>query len=131
MMESAHSGEGHDLRRLRGSQRGRPVQRRVLAETEMRAIVVEVADVGPSEPNSVALVEYDHVIKQLVSTPTNPSLRDWILPGTAIRGTARLRTHRPDERHHGHAESRVSVEDQIARRSIEGERLPQLLDDPS
>ena len=33
----------------------------------MRAVLVKVADLGPSEPNSVALVEYDHVIEELAA----------------------------------------------------------------
>lgn len=63
----------------------------------MSAVLVEIADVGPSEPNSVALAEYDHVIEELAAAPADPPFGDRILPGTAIGGAARLRGHRPDD----------------------------------
>ncbi len=112
-MESTRSGEGHYLCLSRGSWRDRPALRRVFAETEMCAVIVEVADVGLSEPNSVALAEYDYVIKQLAATSTNPALSHRILPGTAKGGSARLCSHRLDEPDHGGAEDRVPVEDQV------------------
>ena len=96
----------------------------------MRAVLVKVADVGPSEPNSVALAEYDDVIEELAAAPADPAFGHRILPGTSIGDTARLRAHRLDELNHGCAEDRVAVEDQMPRRSFEGEGFSQLLDDP-
>ncbi len=60
----------------------------------MRAIFVEVADVGAGEPNGVALVEDDNVIEELTATPANPPLSDRILPGAAIGSAARLCANR-------------------------------------
>jgi hypothetical protein len=85
----------------------------------MSAVFVEVVDVGPSEPHSVALVENDNVIEELTAAVANPPLGYGILPGTAIGGSARFRGHRLDERDHVPAEDRVAVEDQMSRRGIE------------
>ena len=79
----------------------------------MRAVLVKVADVGPSEPNSVALAEYDHVIEELAAAPADPAFGHRILPGTSIGGAAGPRAHRPDEPDHGSAEDRVAVEDEV------------------
>ena len=38
----------------------------------MGAVIVEIADVGAYKPNSVALVEYNHVIEELTAAPANP-----------------------------------------------------------
>ena len=59
----------------------------------MSAVVVEIGDVGLSEPNRVALAEYDHVIEEFAAAPANPPLSDRILPGTAIGRSARLGGH--------------------------------------
>ena len=96
----------------------------------MSAVLVEVADVGPSEPHSVALAPNDNVIEKLAAAPANPPLSYGILPGTAIGGSAWFRGHRLDERDHVPAEDRVAVEDQMSRRGIEGECFSQLLNDP-
>ena len=95
----------------------------------MSAVLMEVVDVGPSESNSVALVENDNVIEELAPAATNPPLSHRILPGTAKGGSARSCGHRLDERDHVPAEDRVTVEDQMSRRRVEGECFSQLLDD--
>ncbi len=46
----------------------------------MSAVLVEVADVGPGEPNSVALAPNDNVIEKLAAAPANPPLSYGILP---------------------------------------------------
>lgn len=96
----------------------------------MRAVFVEVADVVPSKANGVARVEYDDVIEELTAAPTDPPLSYGILPGAAIGNAARPRAHRLDEADHSSAENRVAVEEEMPRRSLEGEGLSQLLDDP-
>ena len=59
----------------------------------MRAVFVEVADIGPCKANGVMLVEDDDVIEELAAAPANPSLSYRILPRTAIGGSARFRAH--------------------------------------
>jgi len=54
----------------------------------MRSVLVKVADAGPSEPNSVALAEYDHVIEELAAAPADPTFGHGILTGTSIGGAA-------------------------------------------
>ena len=75
-------------------------------------------------------VKDDHVIEQFSPAAANPPLRDTVLPWTSVSGAAGFYTHGLDESHHLGAEDRVSVEYQVLRRRIEGERLTQLLDNP-
>ncbi len=119
VMEASETRHWHDLRGRRRRQCHGPTRWSVLSEAEMSAVLVEVADVGPSEPNSMALVENDSVIESLAAAPANPPLSYGILPGAAIGGSARFRRHRLDERNHVPAEDRVAVEDQMSRRGIE------------
>jgi len=73
---------------------------------------------------------YAAFIQHFVELADNPSLRDTVLPWTSVSGTTGFDTHGLDESHHPGAEDRVSVEYQVLRRRIEGERLTQLLDHP-
>ncbi len=75
-------------------------------------------------------VKDNHMIEQLPSAAADPSLSDTILPGTAISGAAWFDTHGLDESDHLSAEDRVSIEYQILRRRVKGERLTQLLNHP-
>ena len=64
VMESSNTRHRNDLlgwRRLRCDE---PTRRSVLAEAEMGAVVVEVADVGAGESDGVQLVEHDDVIEE-------------------------------------------------------------------
>ena len=72
----------------------------------------------------------DHVLEDLSATTTGPALRHRILPRTAARNATGLDTHRPDSVHDGRIEDRVTVEDEVLRRGVEGKRFSQLLDDP-
>ena len=75
-------------------------------------------------------VKDDHMIEHFPSAATDPSLRDAVLPWTSVSGATGFDTHGLDESHHLGAEDHVSVEYQVLRRRIEGERLTQLLDHP-
>ncbi len=92
MMESTHSGEGHDLCAFRGAQRDRPPLRCIFAETEVGAILVVVGDVVPNESNSVAVAEHDDMIEQLSPTATYPSLGYRVGPGCRMHPMRRLKT---------------------------------------
>ena len=70
------------------------------------------------------------MIEELTAASADPPFSHRILPRAAIGDPARLRVHRLDEPNHGSAEDRVAVEDEMPRRSFEGEGFPQLLDNP-
>jgi hypothetical protein len=73
------------------------------------------------------LVEHDHVVEELSSAATDPAFRNGVLPGATIGGPARVGSQRLDEPDDGGVEDRVSVEDEMRRRCVEGKRLPKLL----
>jgi len=104
--------------------------RRLLRQTEMRPVIVVVADVLGHEALEVAFVEYDYMIEQIAAT-ADESLCYSILPRAL-----ECRTDRP------HAENSccflnlsvegcVPIENQIAWCGIVWECLPLLLRHPS
>ena len=60
-------------------------------------------------------VKDNHMIEQLSSATTDPSLRDTVLPGTAVSCATWFDTHGLDESNHFSAEDRVAVEYQVLR----------------
>ena len=118
MIESTHSGEGHDFCAFRGARRDWPPLRCILAETEVGAILVVVGDVVPNESNSVAVAEHDDVIEQLSPTATYPSLGYRVLPRALECRTTGFRFDRFHERHHSGAESRVTVASETSKPSL-------------
>ena len=96
----------------------------------MAAIFVVVVEVRAYKPDKMLPVKDNHMIEQLPSAAADPSLRDAILPWTSVSGAAGFDTHGLDESDHLGAEDRVTVEYQVVRRRVKGERLTQLLDHP-
>ena len=121
--ESADPRQSDDFRIRRRPRSHGPLRGRVLAEAEMRAVLVKVGDVSAGEPNGMPLVEYDHVIEEFAAACSDLPLRRGILPRTSIGGPARFRTHRPNTPCHGLAEDRITVEDQILRHGFVRECL--------
>ena len=89
-----------------------------------------IFEVSAYQPDQMMPVKDDHMIEQLSSAATDPSLSDTILPRTAVSGAAWFDTHGLDVSYYLGAEDRVAVEYQILRRRVERERLTQLLTHP-
>src|SRR5262249_1684453 len=104
--------------------------RRLLIESEARAVIVIVSDVLAEQSPEMTFVEYDDVVEQLSAYTSDPALRDSILPRAAVCSPRRFDAERRHRRYDLRGENRIAVEDQMPRRRLEPERLPQLLDDP-
>jgi len=79
----------------------------------------------------MAFVQYDHMIEQIPAAVTNSAFSNSVLPGTSETGPFGFVIQDFDRIYHILIEVRRPIEDQILRRRIAGECLPQLLHDPS
>lgn len=107
-----------------------PVRRSLLVQPKMSPVIVVIANILGHEPFEMALVERDHVVEQIATAGTNETFGNAVLPRTLDRGADSFHA-KGSYRFHGFcAECCVSVENQVARRRIERERLAQLLRHP-
>src|ERR1700736_5238367 len=90
MVQSTESREGSNLASERRMARNRPPRWRVLPAPQMRPILVVVAPILSHQPLQMPLVQDDHVIQQVSSAASYPTLRNTVLPGTA-KGSAHWR----------------------------------------
>ena len=96
----------------------------------MRSILVVVAHVFGDQPLQMPLVQYDHVIQQIATATSYPTLRNAVLPWATKR-----RSHWPNsrishERYHVIAKLGVAVEQQKPVGRGVRPRFPHLLHDP-
>ena len=63
-----------------GNHRGNSAGRCLLRKTEMRAVVVVVADVFSQQPFQMAFIERDDMVQQVPTAASNPALRQAVLP---------------------------------------------------
>lgn len=103
---------------------------RVLAQRQVCAVLAIVADVLAKQSAEVPFPEDYDVVEHLCAAAQNPALGRSVLPGGPVSCPYRLDTQRLDHGDDSWGELRVAVEDQVARRGLEGERLPELMDDP-
>src|SRR5437016_4111335 len=78
----------------------------------------------------MALVEDDDVVEQLPAHAADPPFGDAVLPRTSPSRPHRIDAERPHGRDNESGEDGVAIENQMACRRVEGECLPQLLNDP-
>jgi|SRR6202795_775962 len=78
MMQPAESLVRKDTTRSYGTN---PAFRCSLPESEMRAVLVVVADILIEKSLQVAFIECDDLIQQIAAATAYPSLRNSILPG--------------------------------------------------
>ena len=81
MMQAAQPRHRYDPR-IVGTYSRRSVFRSVLAQPEMRPILVVVADVLGHETFQVALVQDNHMIQQVSPAVADPAFCDSVLPRT-------------------------------------------------
>src|SRR3954451_5721834 len=62
---------------------GRSSSGRLFIESEMRSIVLVIADVLKAEAHQMSLVHRDHVIQHLTAYAAHPAFRNSVLPRTA------------------------------------------------
>jgi len=97
MVQPAKSVVGHDPP---GSARWPSVVRRSLPQSEMRLILVAIADLFRKQSFQKPLVHRDRMIEQILPTALNPTLSDAVLPRALKRtpeGSDPQRSNRPGE----------------------------------
>ena len=101
-----------------------------LPQSEMRAVVMVVADVFREQSLQMAFIELDDVVQLIAPAAFDPTLRHTILPGTFERGPHWAHLQRSNG--YGNLEPvlRIPVEDQKPGGRFKRKRFPQLLDDP-
>ena len=129
-MQPAKSGYGYDTTTCIGSLRCWTARRCLLLQREMGSIFMVVADVFIHQPFQMPPTYYDHVVEQVSSAATNPSLGDAVLPRTSVAGPFTMDAEALHRADHLLIEVRCPVEDQVTRERIVWKGLPQLLDDP-
>src|SRR6202035_4290856 len=85
MVESAESRQGLNLAFTRRADFRRPTCWRVLRESKMSPVLVIVEQVGRHRPFEMALIQDDHVVKQVALATSHPALSNTVLPRTAKR----------------------------------------------
>lgn len=114
-----------------GSHRANPAVRCPLVKAEMRAVLMMVSNVLGEQSFQMAFIQRNNVVQQVSSAASHPTLRDAILPWTSegsSLGNNPGGFHRCD---HLEPELLIAIKDQVFVRGFQGERLAQLLNDPS
>jgi len=127
MVQPAESLVSKDATRSFGTN---PAARCSLPESEMRAVVVIVADVISEQPFQMMFIQRNDVIQQIATTALDPSLRHTVLPRTLERSSHRSDGHRPNRTRHLQTVLRVSVKDQEPGTRSVRKCFSQLLNDP-
>jgi hypothetical protein len=97
MVQSAESREGVDCALSPTSDRCWPTRWRILRQSEVGPIFMVIAHILGQEPLEVLLIQDDHVVEQVSSATSDPSLRQAVLPRTAkgsAGGAASQASHR-------------------------------------
>jgi hypothetical protein len=129
-VEPADARQGDDRCREGGPALDGTAVRRVLADAEVRPVLLVVADRLLEQGAQVAFAEDDDVVEQLAPNRSNEALHDTVLPGTPEAGAHRLNAHRAQGGAHLLGKGGVAVMDEVAGCRLERERLPELLGDP-
>ena len=68
--------------------------RRVLIQSQVAAVLMVVADVGPHQPDQMTFAKDHDMLEELPTTAPDPAFRCAVLPGAAIRDAVWLRARR-------------------------------------
>jgi len=128
MVQTTHAREGLYCSAGRGEDRASCW--RVLAQPEMCSILMVVADVFAHEALEMMLIEHDHMIQEVASAASNPTLRRTILPRTPERCANWLAPHCANRSDYVLAEFAISVKHQELLSGRIGPRFTHLLNDP-
>src|ERR1700674_3727815 len=105
--------------------------RRSLPQSEMRAVLVVVADVFREQPPQMRFIHRDNMVQQVSSAAFDPTLRHTVLPGTFEGGPHRAHLQSSNGHRDLQPVFRIPIEDQKSERRLEWKCFPQLLDDPT
>ena len=83
MVQSAESWHEDDLVCVRRGQRCSSASGHVLPQSKMSPVFVTVVDVVFQQSSQVPLVQNDHVVEQIPTHTSDPTLGDAVLPGTS------------------------------------------------
>ena len=89
MVQPAESRKGLNLTFTGRANFSRPTCWRVLRESEVSPVLVVVEQVGRHQPFEMALIQDNHVVQQVASATSHPTLSNTVLPRTA-KGRAKL-----------------------------------------
>ena len=79
-MQSTESRQRDDLARARRHRRCNATSGRVLPQPEMSPVFVVIAEVFFQQSSQMSLVQNDHVVQQVSSRTSNPTLGDVVVP---------------------------------------------------
>ena len=103
---------------------------RSFRQTEVRAILVIVADVVAHQTFQMTFIEDDHVVEQIPTEVSDPALGNSVLPWASKAGPLGLDAEALHHVDHFFIELRAAIKDQVAGSGVVRKRLAQLLDDP-
>src|SRR5215831_14083849 len=104
--------------------------RRLLIQSDMRSVVVIVANILEAQTYQMSLVQRNHVIQHLAPYVAHPSFRESILPWTADTSPDSLDPARLQKRTHLGPEFAVTIEDDVLVWAWKRQRLSELLQNP-
>jgi hypothetical protein len=90
MVQPAESREGLSPVSLCRTDRGRTPFRSVLRQSQMRSVLMVVANIFGHQPLEMAFIQHDHVIEQISTAASYPALGDTVPPRTAKARSYRL-----------------------------------------
>jgi hypothetical protein len=96
----------------------------------MSSVVMIVANVFVHQVFQMALVEHNHVVKQITPASADPAFGHAVLPGTSDRGTNRPYAQAVHGFQNLAMECVLAIKDQILWRGIARKVLTKLLSDP-
>ena len=130
MMQTAQPWHRNNSTTSSGLACGFPTYRRSFRQCQMRSVVVIVTDVLIHKAFQVALIQHDHMVKQISPAVTHESLGDAVLPWALETGPFGLDAEGLKGGNNFFAKAGSSIEDQVAGRRVVRERLTQLLHHP-
>jgi hypothetical protein len=106
------------------------VLRGFFPESQMRAVLMVVADVFREQPLQMPFIHRDDVIQQVTAAALHPPFRHTVLPWTLKRSSDRSHVQGSNRRRNLESIFAVSVKDQEPGSRSEREGFPQLLNNP-
>src|ERR1700730_14469239 len=103
---------------------------RSLPQSEMRAVLVVVANILREPAFQVAFVNCNDVIQEITPATPYPTLCDSILPRTFERGADRIHPQGSNRRGHFQSVLGITIKDDEPRGGSKWKCFSQLLDDP-
>jgi len=130
MVQSAESGKRSNLASSCRTVCDRSTCWCVLRERQMCPVLVVVTHVLGHQTLQMSLVQDDHMVQQVSSATSHPTLRNPVLPGTSKSGAHRPNSDTSHERYYVAAELCIMVKQKEPVRRRVRPRFPHLLHDP-